>query len=57
MIIHIYSHVGTTEYCQKYAMKENDIKCSAEDESEEDDEISDNESGSSDDDVAGHADP
>lgn len=45
-----------TEYCERYAKKENDIKCTAEDDSEED-EISDNESGSSDDDVAGRADP
>ncbi|KAG7023143.1 Ubiquitin-conjugating enzyme E2 5 [Cucurbita argyrosperma subsp. argyrosperma] len=45
------------EYCERFAKKENDIKCTSEDESEED-EMSDNESGSSDDDdVAGHADP
>lgn len=48
-----------TEYCERYAKKDNNIKCTGEDESEED-EISDNESGSSggdDDDIAGHADP
>uniref|UniRef100_A0A9I9DE50 Ubiquitin-conjugating enzyme E2 H n=1 Tax=Cucumis melo TaxID=3656 RepID=A0A9I9DE50_CUCME len=47
------------EYCERYAKKDNNIKCTGEDESEED-EISDNESGSSggdDDDIAGHADP
>ncbi|KAG6589459.1 Ubiquitin-conjugating enzyme E2 5, partial [Cucurbita argyrosperma subsp. sororia] len=45
------------EYCERFAKKENDNKCTSEDESEED-EMSDNESGSSDDDdVAGHADP
>ncbi|KAG6590315.1 Ubiquitin-conjugating enzyme E2 5, partial [Cucurbita argyrosperma subsp. sororia] len=45
------------EYCERFAKKENDNKCTSEDESEED-EMSDNESVSSDDDdVAGHADP
>ncbi len=44
------------EYCERYAKKENITNSTAEVESGDED-ISDEESGSSDDDIAGHADP
>lgn len=45
-----------TEYCERYAKKEN-ITNSADEDDSADDEISEEESVSSDDDIAGHADP
>lgn len=45
-----------TEYCERYAKKENIINSTADEESG-DEEISEEESESSDDDIAGHADP
>lgn len=45
-----------TEYCERYAKKE-DITNSAAEDSSGDEDISDKESESSDDDIAGHADP
>ncbi|KAL1333990.1 hypothetical protein HN51_062865 [Arachis hypogaea] len=44
------------EYCERYAKKEHISKSKAEEESDEDD-ISEEECGSSDDDIPGHADP
>lgn len=45
-----------SEYCDRYAKKENISNSDAEDESEEED-ISDGRCTSSDDELAGHADP
>jgi ubiquitin-conjugating enzyme E2 H len=45
-----------TEYCERYAKKETVTNSTAEVESSDED-ISDEESGSIDDDIAGHADP
>lgn len=45
-----------TEYCERYAKKEH-ITNSTPDEESGDENISDEESDSSDDDIAGHADP
>lgn len=45
-----------SEYCDRYAKKENFSIQGAEDESDEE-EISDGQSESSDDEIAGHADP
>jgi len=44
-----------SEYCDRYAKKEHLTNSTAEVDSDED--ISDEESGSSDDEIAGHADP
>lgn len=45
-----------TEYCERYAKKENITKSTADEESDEED-VTDEESKSSDDEIAGHADP
>lgn len=45
-----------TEYCDRYAKKENLTKLTA-DEETDDEDVTDDESGSSDDEIAGHADP
>lgn len=55
MKVHIVSVLfGMTEYCERYAKRENVTNSGAEDESEED--VSDDESDSSDNDIAGHVD-
>lgn len=46
-----------TEYCERYAKKENIANSTAEDESGDEDITEDEGSASSDDDIAGHADP
>ena len=58
---HIWNHIRipllfVTEYCERYAKKEAIANSTAELESSDED-ISDEESGTSDDDIAGHADP
>ena len=45
-----------TEYCERYAKKENITKSTA-DETDDDEDVTDEETGSSDDEIAGHADP
>ncbi|KAJ1439032.1 Ubiquitin-conjugating enzyme E2 [Sesbania bispinosa] len=45
------------EYCERYAKKENITNSTAEDESGDEEDISEEESGSSDDEIPGHADP
>lgn len=47
-----------TEYCERYAKKENITNSRGDEESgDEDDDISEGESGSSEDEIPGHADP
>ena len=46
-----------TEYCERYAKKENITKSTADEETDDDEDVTDEETGSSDDEIAGHADP
>lgn len=46
-----------TEYCERYAKRENITNTSTADEESDEEDISEEESGSSDDDIPGHADP
>lgn len=46
-----------TEYCERYAKKENISNSTAGEESGDEEDISEEDSGSSDDDIPGHADP
>ncbi|XP_022767556.1 ubiquitin-conjugating enzyme E2-23 kDa-like [Durio zibethinus] len=45
------------EYCERYAKKENITKSPADEETDDDEDVTDEEAGSSDDEIAGHADP
>ncbi|KAE8721690.1 hypothetical protein F3Y22_tig00015426pilonHSYRG00161 [Hibiscus syriacus] len=45
------------EFCERYAKKENITKGKADEETDDDEDVSDEETGSSDDEIAGHADP
>lgn len=55
-LLFFLSLICGTEYCERYAKKENIVNSTADEESG-DEEISEEESESSDDDIAGHADP
>ncbi|XWS48137.1 hypothetical protein CRYUN_Cryun13aG0047300 [Craigia yunnanensis] len=45
------------EYCERFAKKENITKSTADEESDDDEDVSDKETESSDDEIAGHVDP
>lgn len=55
-LLFFLSLICGTEYCERFAKKENIVNSTADEESG-DEEISEEESESSDDDIAGHADP
>ncbi|MBA0615952.1 hypothetical protein Godav_016049 [Gossypium davidsonii] len=52
-----YDQKVKAEYCERYAKKEDITKSAADKETDDEDDITDEDTGSSDDEIAGHADP